>query len=112
MSEIKTVMIDFIKVLSDQTRLDILELLQKDEEKTSKDIQDALDKSQSTISQQLKILYTSNLVDYRKKENTKYYFIKNEEIFELLVNIKAFVIKINKEKLKDIADIDIIDTLF
>ncbi|MHA1150440.1 MAG: ArsR/SmtB family transcription factor [Promethearchaeota archaeon] len=112
MNEIKIVMIDFIKVLSDQTRLDILDLLKKEEAKTSKDIQDALGKSQSTISQQLKILYTSNLVDYEKKENTKYYYIKNEEIFDLLSTIKAFVIKINKEKLKDIADIDIIDTLF
>ncbi|MGQ4875004.1 MAG: ArsR/SmtB family transcription factor [Promethearchaeota archaeon] len=111
MLELKRYIIEFLKVLSDLTRLEILNLL-KDSKKTSLEIQNSLNKSQSTISQHLKILYNNKLIDFEKKKKIKYYYVKNTEIFRILDAIKSFVIKINRENLKDFVDIDIIDILF
>ena len=110
MSEIKKDIIEFLKVLADQTRLEILDLLNH-EKKTSSEIQLALNKSQSTISQHLKVLANKNLIIFDRINNIKYYKIKNSEIFKLLVDIKDFAAKINQEKLKDLRDLDVIDTL-
>ena len=110
MSELKKEIIEFLKVLADQTRLEILDLLYQ-EKNTSSEIQSALNKSQSTISQHLKVLTSKNLIIFERINNIKYYKIKNLEIFKLLVDIKDFVTKINQEKLKDLRDFDIIDTL-
>jgi len=114
MSEIKKFTVDFLKVVADQTRLDILNLLQNSE-LSSSEIQDKLKKSQSTISQHLKILDNSNLIviEPRKegKKLIKYYIIKDHRIFKLLSEINSFVVKINKEKLVDLRDLDVVDTL-
>ncbi len=110
MSENRTEFIEFLKVLADQTRLDMLELL-KDEKKTSSEIQKALDKSQSTISQHLKALSNKNLIIFDKINGAKSYYIKNSNIFKLLLEIKSFVVQINQEKLKNLRDLDVIDTL-
>ena len=110
MSELRKDFIEFMKVLADQTRLEILDLLDQ-EKKTASQIQNALNKSQSTISQHLKVLTNKNLVIYEKIKNIKYYQIKNYEIFTLLVSIKSFVEGINKEKLQAMSNEDIIDTL-
>lgn len=115
MSEIKKYTIEFIKVLSDQTRLDILDLLNQGN-KTSAEIQKELKKSQSTISQHLKLLINANLVDSESnkvgRKLINYYKLKHLEIFRLLSEINSFVIKINKEKFVDLRDLDVIDTLF
>lgn len=103
-------LIEFLRILADQTRLDILDLL-RDEKKTSSEIQTALDKSQSTISQHLKALSNKNLIIFDKINNVKSYKIKNPNIFKLLEEIKSLVVKINQEKLKDLRDLDVIDTL-
>jgi DNA-binding transcriptional ArsR family regulator len=99
-----------MKVLADQTRLEILDLL-KSEIKSSLQIQTALSKSQSTISQHLKVLTNKNIVIFEKINNIKYYKIKYAEIFKILIEIKAFVEKINKDKLQAISNEDVIDTL-
>jgi len=111
MSEFKKDIIEFLKVLSDQTRLEILDLLYH-KNKTSSEIQSALKKSQSTISQHLKVLTNMNLIIFDKINNIKYYKIKNKEIFKLLIDIKSFVAEINKEKLQAMSNEDILDTLF
>lgn len=111
MSELTEKIADFLKVLGDYTRLEILELL-KNGEKTSKEIEDTLEKSQSTISQHLKTLIETELINFEKKGNTKYYKIKYEYIFKILTFIQSFVITLHKEKVKKAADLDIYDTLF
>jgi DNA-binding transcriptional ArsR family regulator len=78
---------------------------------SSSEIQAALDKSQSTISQHLKALSSKNLIIFDKINNAKFYKIKNPDIFKLLIEIKDFVTRINQEKLKDLRDLDVIDTL-
>jgi len=111
MSELKKDIIEFLKVLADQSRLDILDLLYH-EKKTSSEIQSALNKSQSTISQHLKVLTSKNLIIFDRINNIKYYTIKNMEIYKLLADIKSFVARINKERLKNMSNEDILDTLF
>jgi DNA-binding transcriptional ArsR family regulator len=110
MSEFRNDFIEFLKVLADQTRLEILDLL-NNEIRTSAQIQSALNKSQSTISQHLKVLSNSNIISFERINNVKYYEIKNKEIFNLLINIKSFVSGINKEKLHSMSNNDVIDTL-
>ena len=130
MREIKKFIIEFLKVIADPTRLEILELL-RSQEKSSAEIQEALGKSQSTISQHLSKLLSSNLIDFNKKEvllmvdnpnkpgemmevrkEIKYFKIKNDNFFKLFAKIMSFVIELNKKKIKNIEDFDVRDTLF
>ena len=110
MSELTEKIAEFLKVLSDQTRLDILELL-KNGEKNSKEIQDTLNKSQSTISQHLKKLYEEDLILFEEKDNLKYYTIKYQYIFKILTFIQSFVITLQKEKIRKLSELNIQDTL-
>ncbi len=129
MSEIRKLIVKFLKIIADQTRLEILQLI-NNKEKSSSEIQEHLNKSQSTISQHLKILINNGLVDFYQKEvilemeNPKkpnkisnisktinYYLVKNKGIFEILSNIQAFVLETNKEQIKNLRDLDIYDTL-
>ena len=110
MSELRKYIVEFLKVLADPTRLEILDLL-KNSEKNSSEIQKELKRSQSTISKHLNMLYENNLISFEKRENIKQYKIKNTNIFNLLSNINSIVADINKEKLKDLRDVDIYDTL-
>ncbi len=109
--ELKKDIIELLKVLTDQTRLEILDLLYH-EKKTSSEIQLALKKSQSTISQHLKVLTNKNLIMFDRINNLKYYKIKNKEVFKLLSDIKSFVLGINKKRLQAMSNEDVIDTLF
>ncbi|MFX1273723.1 MAG: ArsR/SmtB family transcription factor, partial [Promethearchaeota archaeon] len=95
MNELTKFSIEFLRILSDQTRLEILELL-RDGPKTSKEIQIQLNKSQPTISQHLKNLQGSNLIDINLMENEnnkrlKYYSIKDKDLFKLLSTIYSYV---------------------
>ena len=129
MSEYKQYTLDFLKIIGDKTRLDILNFL-KDGEKSSAEIQEFLKKSQSTISQHLKNLLSQDLIDVIYKEvlltienpkkpgetidvpkGIKYYKIRNDDFFDLLGQIESFVADINKAKLKEVQDLDRKDTL-
>lgn len=92
-------LLKFLKVLCDDTRLAILNYL-KESEKKNEDLQNLLNKSQSTISHQLNILVDNNLVDFEVKENYKYYKIKNQAIFKLLSRIEGFIEKTTSEDFK------------
>ena len=104
MSELKKDIVEFMKVLADQTRLEILDLLYH-EKKTSSEIQSALKKSQSTISQHLKVLTGKNLIIFDRIDNIKHYKIRNMDVFKLLADIRSFVARIN------MSNEDILDTL-
>ena len=125
MSELREYIIEFLKVIGDQTRLDIMDLL-KDGEKSSAEIQNSLMKAQSTISQHLKNLTNSNLIEVKKKtvkltvddpknpgntmdvnKEIKYYTIKNQDFFNLYKVIASFVLDNNRAKiLEGIEDLD------
>ena len=104
MSELKKETIEFLKLLADQSRLDILDLLYHGK-KTSSEIQSALKKSQSTISQHLKVLTGKNLIIFDRIDNIKHYKIRNMDVFKLLADIRSFVARIN------MSNEDILDTL-
>ena len=115
MNELIKYTLDFLKVLGDQTRLEILNLL-KEGSKSSKDIEIALNKKQPSISQQLKILYNANLITYKTKENnnkkkTKYYNLKDKNIFNIISSIHSYVAKNKDYSISDLQNLDIIDTL-
>lgn len=103
-------LINFLNILADNTRLEILEYLQE-RERNSAVIQERLDRSQSTISQHLKVLRDANLVDSVKRENVNYYFIKNEDIFKLLTVLKTFLDDTQKNMLWNESKRDLEDLL-
>ena len=74
---------NFLSILGDETRLGIIYHL-KEGNLVSKDIQEALNKAQSTISQHLKILYKADIIDYDQDGSKKIYKIKNKKIFKIL----------------------------
>ncbi|MBD3194418.1 MAG: metalloregulator ArsR/SmtB family transcription factor [Candidatus Lokiarchaeota archaeon] len=103
--------VNLLKVLSDPTRLNIIELLSKCTH-TSAQIQNKLDRTQSTISQQLKTLIEANLVDYEKDGNNKLYFLKYNEILDILANLRLFIIEQKKKSIEELRELDRYDTLF
>ncbi len=110
MSELRKHTVEFLKVLGDPTRLDIIDLLQNSE-KTALEIKEALDRSQSTISKHLNMLVENDLITFEKIDNIKYYKVENSEVFDLIKFINTIVLNNSKKKLKDIQDADIRDIL-
>ena len=115
MNELIKYTLDLLKVLSDKTRLEILHYL-NESPRSSKDLQKLLSKKQPSISQQLKILYSADLITFytkenRKKKKIKYYKLKDDDIVSVLSSIKSYVAKVNNEKMRNLQDLDIIDTL-
>ena len=110
MSELRKLTIEFLKVLADPVRLEILYLLEKTKFNSS-EIQEELDRSQSTISKHLNMLVENDLIDFEKVDNIKYYRIANNDVFDLINSINTIVLNNSKKKLKDIQDVDIRDIL-
>jgi len=90
--------INLLKVLSDNTRLEILFQLSKGE-KTNSDLQKALNKRQSTISHQLSILTNANLVEFELRSKLKYYSVKNTDIFKCISMIEALANRLSGKEL-------------
>ena len=115
MEDLKEKVIELFKVLADETRLEILECLRDGQEKNATEIQKILNKGQSSISQQLKILVGKELLEVRKDSRNKLFKIKYREIFKLLSVSKVFISNKSKEEieqnLEKLKDIDIRDTL-
>ncbi len=101
---------DFLKVLADPIRLDILYLLEK-KSLNAFEIQTKTKRSQSTISKHLNMLVEKDLIDFEKNDNIKYYRIKTSDIFELINNINTIILKNNKIRLREIQEADIRDVL-
>ena len=101
---------DFLKVLADPIRLDILYLLEKNTLNAFK-IQKKANRSQSTISKHLNMLVENNLIDFEKRDNIKYYRIKNSEIFEIINNINTIILNNTKIRLKEMQDAAVRDVL-
>ncbi len=105
-------LINFFKVLGESTRLNILNFI-NDEEKSAQEIQKALNKSQSIISQRLKNLLDAGLLDsVRREQNKKYYKIKYPGLLEIINRTENLISLKNKAKIDKLTDSDILDTLF
>ncbi|TXT59121.1 MAG: Arsenical resistance operon repressor, ArsR [Promethearchaeota archaeon] len=103
---------DFLKILADPTRLDILNILKDGKERTTTEIHEILDLSQPAISQQLKKLENVDLLKARRESRKKYYKIKDPQIFRILTLLNLYMSNISKDKIEELADIDILDTYY
>jgi DNA-binding transcriptional ArsR family regulator len=110
MSEIKRLTLEFLKLLADPVRLEVLSLLEKNSLNSS-DLQKKLGRSQSTTSKHLNMLLLNDIIDFERIDNVKYYRIKNNEVIELINNIISTVLNINKKKLKGLQNADIEEVL-
>jgi ArsR family transcriptional regulator, arsenate/arsenite/antimonite-responsive transcriptional repressor len=100
----------FLKAIADELRLQILEFIKK-APRTSNDIQDALKKSQSTISQHLKVLVDEEILTYKRDGAKKTYEINNPIVLSILSNVNAFLIQRHQRKVAKLEDDAISDTL-
>lgn len=101
---------EFLKLLSDPYKLEIIKFL-KIGEKTSKEIEDALNISQSYTSQLLKQLQKARIIFHKRDGSIKKYFIKNYNIFRLISATNSIVIGLHKDKFQSLVDSDNIEKL-
>ncbi|MDR0832458.1 MAG: metalloregulator ArsR/SmtB family transcription factor [Bacillales bacterium] len=83
---------DFFKIMSDSTRIRILDLLYENA-LTVNSICEKLSLQQTTVSHQLRLLKMSKLLESKKEGRNIFYCLKDEHIFELL--------RISKEHLEE-----------
>lgn len=81
--QVSEVLMQFLKVVSNKTRLRILSLLIEGEKRVS-DIQEQLGAKQSYVSQQLQILKNKGFLDYRREGTQIYYRLKDDKIIKIL----------------------------
>ncbi|QLE53314.1 helix-turn-helix transcriptional regulator (plasmid) [Nostoc sp. C057] len=74
---------DLFKVLSNPVRIQILDTLRTGE-KSVNDIAECLKLEASSVSQQLAVLRSRNLVTSRKQGNYVFYSIRDPAIFQIL----------------------------
>jgi DNA-binding transcriptional ArsR family regulator len=103
---------EFIKILSDPSRLDILDALKEGSEMSASEIENAIGKSQSSTSQQLKNLVNANVLNVRRESRNKYFKIRDPQIFNILIEITIYLSNINQDKIEELSDVDISDTLY
>jgi len=103
---------EFIKILSDTSRLDILDALKGGSEMSASEIENTIGKSQSSTSQQLKNLVNANVLNVRRESRNKYYKIRDPQIFNILIEITIYLSNINQDKIEELSDVDISDTLY
>ena len=99
-------------VYADEVNTKILEFLKKNQEgSTSSNLQEELKKSQSTISQHLKILMENNLIASEKRDNINYYFIRDLNIFKILSIVNSYINRIDQREHLDKSKRDLYDLL-
>ena len=74
---------DLLKVLSNPVRIQILDALRTGERSVN-DMAESLEMEPSSISQQLAVLRSRNLVTSRKQGNFVFYSIRDPAIFKIL----------------------------
>jgi len=79
--------ISLLKCICDETRYEILELLQKDKELCVNDFVEKLEKGQPLISHHLKTLKKCGIVKSRDEGKKAIYTISSDQLSELISNI-------------------------
>ena len=79
--------INLLKCICDETRFEILELLQKNKELCVNDIVEELEKDQPLISHHLKTLKKCGIVKSRDQGKKSMYAISNNQLSELISNV-------------------------
>ena len=89
-----------------------LDALKEGSEMSASEIENAIGKSQSSTSQQLKNLVNANVLNVRRESRNKYYKIRDLQIFNILIEITIYFSNINQDKIEELSDTDISDTLY
>ncbi len=110
MNELSSTIADFLKILSDSIKLDIIDFL-KDGKKSAKEIQDHTGISQAYCSQELQQLVKEGLLSSEKIDNIKYYGLTNQKILSLLSAITSYVLEIQSSKTDRLRTLDNIKKL-
>ena len=92
---------DFLKALSQPTRLKILYFI-KDGEKCTCEIFPKMGEDQSNISRHLNHLKDSGILDSRREGVSVYYRIKDRRVFDLLSLVDGMIKAQVKEKAKTV----------
>ena len=79
--------LSLLKCICDETRFEILELLQKDSELCVNDFVEKLKKDQPLISHHLKTLRKCGIVKSRDAGKKAMYAISNKQLSELISNV-------------------------
>lgn len=74
----------FFSALSDETRIQILNMLSENGELTVNEIRDIIGTSLPAISYQLRILSTADLVKYEKRGRKKFFRIADPHVKQIL----------------------------
>jgi DNA-binding transcriptional ArsR family regulator len=89
-----------------------LEALKEGTEMSANEIESAIGRSQSSTSQQLKHLVNANVLMVRRESRNKYYKIRDPQIFSIITEITIFLSNINQDRIEELSDTDISDTLY
>lgn len=79
--------VSLLKCICDDTRFEILEMLQKNKELCVSDFVETIKKDQPLISHHLKTLKTCGIVKSRNEGKKAMYSISNNQLSELISNI-------------------------
>jgi DNA-binding Lrp family transcriptional regulator len=101
MSLIDELISDFLKILKRPLNLRIIRFI-KDTSKTQIEIAKKLNLSQSYTSQLLKNLENSQIIQSYKVKRIKKFKVKDNDIFNVIDTIKAYVIEKEKEKYNEL----------
>ncbi|MCA9819392.1 MAG: winged helix-turn-helix transcriptional regulator [Nitrosarchaeum sp.] len=86
--------VGLLKCICDETRFEILEMLQKNKELCVNDFVEEMKKDQPLISHHLKILKNCGIVKTRDEGKRSIYSITNTQLFEIISNITTISKKI------------------
>lgn len=81
------------KAIADPTRLEIIEFLKDKQEICQCEIHPELEKSQSTVSQHLKILIDCGIIEMRRDGQKKMYKIKEPDVLQIIELIDDIITK-------------------
>ena len=79
--------VSLLKCICDDTRFEMLELLQKDKELCVNDFVEKLKKDQPLVSHHLKTLKKCGIVKSREEGKKSMYTISNKQLSELILNV-------------------------
>lgn len=88
------------KALSDQNRLEIIEILSCNE-KCACEILKNFDITQPTLSHHMKVLMDCGLVECNKKGTWNYYKLSSKKCIELIESLKQLFCDNNKKNVKE-----------
>ena len=86
--------INLLKCICDETRFEILELLQKNKELCVNDLVEELETEQPLVSHHLKTLKKCGIVKSRDQGKKSMYTISNNQLSELISNVTKISKKI------------------